>query len=98
MTNRFRFGSKSPYHISTLMLTMLDQLPGLSKPMLLQVAQKYDLHQRELLVLPVRPILLTSAWGGTVGNMVTVVGTMETLLCPVKLPTVASKNAFLQIV
>ena len=78
------------------MLTMLDQLPGLSKPMLLQVAQKYDLPQRELLVLPVYPILLTSAWGGIVGNMLTVVGTMETLLCPVKLPTVASKYAFLQ--
>ena len=81
------------------MLTMRDQLPSLSKPMLLEDPQKYDLPQLELFVLPALPILLTSFWDGIVGNMLTsLVGTMEILLCPVKLPTVASKHVFLQII
>ena len=86
----FRFCSKSPPHISILPFALV-QLPGLSRITSKSPPEKSALLRLEPLVLRVLLPLSANVWDGTVGTMlIYLIGTLETSLCPVKLPTVAS--------
>merc|ERR550517_529357 len=84
------FCSKSPPHISILPFALV-QLPGLSQITSKSPPEKSALLRLEPLVLRVLLPLSANVWDGTVGTMlIYLIGMLETSLCPVKLPTVAS--------
>jgi len=89
-TEADRFCSKSPPRISFLPFALV-QLPGLSRITSKSPPEKSALLRLEPLVLRVLLPLSANVWDGTVGTMlIYLTGMLETSLCPVKLPTVAS--------